>query len=94
MRPCNEMLQKTLDLVERMTRLADEGDAVREDDGCGVVFGIVRDAAFKIKRAAEKERDVHVRKGWWSPEAKEGQSLMAADGAWPLNASPGGKVIS
>lgn len=79
MRPCNEMIQQTLDLADRMTRLADEGDAVREDNGCGVLFGIVRDAAFKIRREAEKERDAHVKKGWWRLEENGRGASMASD---------------
>jgi hypothetical protein len=80
MKPCNEMLQKTLDLVEQMARLADEGDDVREDDGCGVLYGIIRDAAFKIKKVAEKERDAHVRKGWWPMDDHAGRRSTLSDG--------------
>ncbi|MHC1742157.1 MAG: hypothetical protein AB9873_03880 [Syntrophobacteraceae bacterium] len=94
MRPCNEMLQKTLDLVERMTRLADEGDAVREDDGCGVVFGIVRDAAFKIRRVVEKERDAHVRKGWWLPGEDGARGSLASPGVGTSKPSPTEKLTS
>jgi hypothetical protein len=32
-----------------MIRLADQGDADREDTGCGVLYGVLRDAAFKIQ---------------------------------------------
>ena len=48
-----------------MLGLADEGDGVREDTGCGVLYGIIRDSAFKIKKLAETERDNHIKKGWW-----------------------------
>jgi hypothetical protein len=48
-----------------MMQLADEGDLVREDAGCGVLFGVMRDSAYKIHRLAEEERESHVRKGWW-----------------------------
>jgi hypothetical protein len=65
LRPCNEKILKTLDLVERMLEIADEGDLVREDAGCGVLYGIIRDSAFKIKRLAEEERRIHIKKGWW-----------------------------
>ena len=65
MKPCDESIKKTLKLVEDMLRLADEGDAVREDTGCGVLYGVVRDSAYKIKRLAEAERDAHINKGWW-----------------------------
>ena len=65
MKPCDESIKKTLKLVEDMLGLADEGDAVREDTGCGVLYGVVRDSAYKIKKLAEAERDVHIKKGWW-----------------------------
>jgi hypothetical protein len=65
MKPCDESIRKTLGLVANMLELADEGDAVREDSGCGVLYGVVRDSAFKIKRLAEAEREAHKRKGWW-----------------------------
>jgi len=59
--PCDETIRKTLRLVESMFKLADEGDAVREDVGCGVLFGVLRDSAFKIKRLAEAELEAHER---------------------------------
>lgn len=65
MRPCDESIKETIGLAERMLEAADEGDRVREDSGCGVLYGILRDSAFKIKKLAEIERDAHIRKGWW-----------------------------
>jgi hypothetical protein len=65
MRACNQSIQKALDLVKNMIAIADEGDAVREDEGCGVLYGVLRDSAFKIKKLAEAERDAHIQKGWW-----------------------------
>jgi hypothetical protein len=65
MRPCDESIKATLDLTWRMIQLADAGDANREDTGCGVLYGVLRDAAYKIKRLAEEEREAHIRKGWW-----------------------------
>ena len=65
MKPCDESIKKTLKLVEDMLGLADEGDAVREDTGCGVLYGVIRDSAYKIKKLAEAERDAHINKGWW-----------------------------
>lgn len=64
-RPCNDKLVQTLDLVERMMEVADQGDLAREDAGCGVLYGVLRDAAFKIKKLAEEEREAHRKKGWW-----------------------------
>lgn len=65
MRPCDESISDTLDLIRVMLDLADRGDAVREDTGCGVLYGVLRDSAFKIKNLAEKEKEVHIKKGWW-----------------------------
>ena len=62
MKPCDKILLKTIQMASEMLRLADEGDARREDNGCGVLYGLVRDCAYKIRRVAEAERDVHVRK--------------------------------
>jgi len=61
-RPCDDILQQALDMTEAMLLLADEGDRVREDVGCGILYGVVRDSAYKIRRLAEKEREAHVRK--------------------------------
>lgn len=75
MRPCNRGIQKTIQMTEAMLALADEGDAAREDDGCGVLYGVLRDAAYKIKRLAETEKQAHVRKGLWNSTEKERSRL-------------------
>ena len=64
-RACNKKIVATLDLVDRMIAIADEGDMAREDDGCGVLYGVLRDSAYKIKKLAEEEKEAHKRKGWW-----------------------------
>ena len=68
MRPCDESIRETLDLVGNMLDIADRGDAVREDSGCGVLYGVLRDSAFRIKQLAEAERDAHIKKGWWKDQ--------------------------
>jgi hypothetical protein len=64
-RACNEGIRKTLEMVAHMLDLAEEGDRVREDVGCGILYAVMRDSAYKIRRLAEAEREAHVRKGWW-----------------------------
>ena len=49
-----------------MLALADEGDAVREDTNCGILYSVLRDSAYKVKQLAEEERKAHKQKGWWT----------------------------
>ncbi len=65
MRPCDESIKKTLDMTKSMLDVANQGDADREDSGCGVLYGVLRDAAYKIRMLAESEREKHIKKGWW-----------------------------
>ena len=65
MKPCDTYIMKTLSLVKNMLDLADEGDIVREDTSCGVLYSIIRDSAYKIRKLAESEREVQIKKGWW-----------------------------
>jgi len=65
MEQCNKGIKKSLDLAREMLLLSDEGDALREDSGCGVLYGVIRDSAYKIKKLAEAEREAHIKKGWW-----------------------------
>jgi hypothetical protein len=77
MRMCNEMLIKTIKLAETMVKLADQGDGAREDVGCGVLYGLLRDSAYKIKKVAEREKEEHIRRGLW-PETKKSTGRRAA----------------
>ncbi len=65
MKPCDESIKKTIELVKKMLDLADQGDSAREDTNCGVLYSVLRDSAFKIRQLAETEREAHIKKGWW-----------------------------
>ena len=65
MKPCILHIKTTLRLVEEMIRLADQGDADREDNGCGILYGVLRDSAYKLKKLAQEEKQNHINKGWW-----------------------------
>ena len=65
MKKCDQNIQTALTLVDEMLRLADKGEADREDTGCGVLYGVLRDSAYKLKKMAEQEKDAHIKKGWW-----------------------------
>lgn len=68
MRTCDKHIIRTLELTEEMIVLADMGDADREDTGCGVLYGILRDSAYKLRKLAEKEKEAHIQKGLWMTE--------------------------
>lgn len=65
MKPCNKNIIKALQLTDRMLTLANEGDEQREDSDCGILYGIIRDSAYKIKKLAEEEKQKHMDKGLW-----------------------------
>jgi hypothetical protein len=67
-KPCNRHIVKTLMLVDEMINLADQGDIDREDNGCGILYGVLRDSAFKLRKLAEEEKLNHIRKGWWQDD--------------------------
>lgn len=66
MKVYNESIKKSIKLAKRMLDLADNGDAAREDESCGVLYAVIRDSAYSIKRLAEEERNIHKRKGLWN----------------------------
>ncbi|MBC2711279.1 MAG: hypothetical protein HGJ94_09870 [Desulfosarcina sp.] len=65
-KPCDNNLKQALLLAERMIKLADKGDDDREDTGCGILYGMLRDSGYKIKQLAEDEKLKHIAKGWWN----------------------------
>ncbi len=68
MKSCDRNIKKTLLLVDEMIKLADKGDIERQDTGCGILYGVLRDSAYKLKKIAEKEKESHIRKGWWKED--------------------------
>ncbi len=70
MRACDKSIKNTIAITEMMLKIADEGDMVREDNGCGVLYGVLRDSAFKIRKLAEAEKVAHIKKGWWKANSE------------------------
>jgi len=71
MKACDKTLKETMAMVHSMIDLADRGDMVREDVGCGILYAVLRDSAYKLKGLVEKEREAHIRKGWWRDDENE-----------------------
>ena len=65
MKACNKNIIKTLKLVEKMIELSNAGDEDRDDVDCGILYGILRDSAYRIRKIAEKEKIAHLEKGKW-----------------------------
>jgi hypothetical protein len=62
---CNEHIVEVLEMARQLLILADLGDLDSQDDGCGVLYGVVRDCAYKIRAQAERERNAHKIRGIW-----------------------------
>ncbi len=48
--------------------LDDEGGDNRKDKSYGVLFGLLRDTAYKIRNLAEKEKNIHIKYGLWESD--------------------------
>ena len=62
MKPCDKNIESTLQITAKMIKLAELGNAEREDTGCGILYGVLLDSAYKLKRLAEKEKGNHLKK--------------------------------
>ena len=45
-----------IELSERMLLMAEKGIRTCEDDSCLLLYGIIRDCGYKIRRTVEEER--------------------------------------
>ena len=64
-KPCNKNILKVLRISRDMMLLADRGDQSREDRSCGVLYGTLRDSAYKLRSLAEQEINLHKDTGLW-----------------------------
>ena len=71
MKSYNENLIRVIRLTQEMLALADEGDRDRNDDTCGIVYGILRDTAYRLRKTAQAECESHKAAGKWNNIAKE-----------------------
>ncbi len=66
-------LLEALDLADRLLALAEQGNVDCIDDGCSVLYGVVRDCGYKIRRLAEEEQALHARSARAAPPAQRQQ---------------------
>ena len=65
MRDCTKNIVSLIHQCRDLLICADRGDLQRNDESCGVLFGMVRDCAYKMLDLAQKERRSHIAKGTW-----------------------------
>jgi hypothetical protein len=63
MKQYNECIKRVLELSREMIILADDGQAAAEDDGCRLLYGVLQDCAYKLRKKAEEEKGAHCRTG-------------------------------
>jgi hypothetical protein len=61
----NENLRKLIQITREMLALADEGDRDRNDDSCGIIYGILRDTGYRLRKLAEQECEKHKKADKW-----------------------------
>lgn len=71
MKPFNENLIQLVRLTREMLALADEGDLDRIDDSCGIIYGILRDSAYRLRKIAKEECQQHIEIGIWEEPKKD-----------------------
>jgi hypothetical protein len=65
---CNQHILEALELSRKLFILSDEGESDAEDNSCVVLYGVIRDAAYKIRNHAERERQQHIQQRKWEKE--------------------------
>ena len=65
MKQFNENLLRLIRLTDQMSTLADAGDRDRLDPSCGIIFGILRDSAHKLRKIAQAECQRHREHNTW-----------------------------
>ncbi len=66
---CNDHILEVLESARQLIILADEAEADSRDDGCVVLYGVVRDCAYKMRSEANREREAHKAAGRWKEDA-------------------------
>ena len=67
-KPYNANIIRVMRLTREMIILADDGDKHRQDKTCGVLYGLLRDNAYKLRNLCEKEIEVHKKSGIWADD--------------------------
>lgn len=56
-------ISSVLEIADRMLVISEEGFLSCDDDGCLLLNGMVRECAYRLRDAAERERQLHGTRG-------------------------------
>jgi hypothetical protein len=56
-------IMDAIKLAEKMLKVAANGILTCEDDSCLLLYGVIRDCGYKIRRTVEQERVYTLQKG-------------------------------
>ena len=51
-----ELVMEAMKLADKMLVMADYGAKSCQDDGCLLIFGVIRDCGYKIRKTVEYEK--------------------------------------
>ncbi len=57
-REVDNLIEKSVGLAIELCDVAEQGQAVSDERGCSVFFGVVRDCAYAIMLRAEREKKI------------------------------------
>ena len=58
-----EFILEAMNLAEKLLQTAEKGIVTCKDDSCLVLYGVIRDCGYKIRRTVEQERGQSLQKG-------------------------------
>ncbi|MFH2063919.1 MAG: hypothetical protein ABIK15_01820 [Pseudomonadota bacterium] len=61
MKACDKNIQSAIKLSKQMIELATKGYSECRDTGCMILYGVILDSAYKMKKIAENEKKLHQR---------------------------------
>ena len=56
---CNGHVLKALEMAEALMDIANKGEADTNDDACRILFAVMRDCTYKIRKQVERECQMH-----------------------------------
>ena len=76
----NMGIRQALLMADELVSLAETGGGHSEDDGCMLLYGIIRDCGHVIRDRAQKERTLHQLLGLWDDQADAGVEQAGKQG--------------